>query len=43
MKLRTMALLLGLAGSLLVGVVALGLFRRNVRRFRREEILTRWR
>ncbi len=35
--------LVGLAGALVVGVAALGLFRRNVRRFRREEILTRWR
>jgi len=32
----------GLAGALLMGLLVYLLFRRNVRRFRREEILTRW-
>jgi hypothetical protein len=35
--------LVGLGGTVLMGVLSLWLFRRNVRRFRREEILTRWR
>lgn len=35
--------LVGVAASLLLGLVAVWLFRRNVRKFRREEILTRWR
>lgn len=35
--------LVGLVGALLVGLAAAGLFASNVRRFRREEILTKWR
>ena len=35
--------LVGLVSSLLVGLAAAWLFASNVRRFRREEILTKWR
>lgn len=34
---------IGLAGSVVVGLLAWWLFRSNVRRFSREELLTRWR
>lgn len=35
--------LVGVVGALLIGLAAAGLFASNVRRFRREEILTKWR
>jgi ABC-2 type transport system permease protein len=35
--------LIGLVGALLIGLAAAGLFASNVKRFRREEILTKWR
>jgi len=35
--------LVGLGGAVAVGLLSLGVFRGNLRRFRREEILTKWR
>jgi uncharacterized membrane protein YhhN len=35
--------LAGMVGAILLGIAAWLLFRRNLRRFQREELLTRWR